>query len=303
MADETTTLNEPIAGPLERLQLGGTVQQAIDNGIAATGPVAIGDYGLVVRTATGAVDKIIDVREFEDADRFPRRIQPTVGVASFCQYLNAHKFDDITSVYQRSVYGSGTTLLTTDSLIATGVIDDHQPAGNPDVPVEANRRRHQVTMTLRPTAAARRWGSALGKNLSQHKFRDLVVDGVAEIVDPPAADLRELVSNLFAASSTEVKSVIRNGGQGTIELAENVRLVGGQGHLIEFPEQIRITLQPFAGIVETIELLVKVAPNVNGAQVMFTLEAPGVEDALAVVTADVADEIEEATGISPIFTP
>ncbi len=171
------------------------------------------------------------------------------GSASLAAYTNRYRTED-TLAYITDVYGKGTTMLTTDQqVIDVTVLDDH-PVNAPEV----GRHAHHAALILRPTAAARRWGTAIASNaISQEQFLDLVVDGIAEIASPDEGlELRDLIQDLHAIRSTEVKSVIRTGGEGAIQLSENVKLHAGPGDAVQFPEQMTIVLAPFAGIGESI---------------------------------------------------
>ncbi len=148
---------------------------------------------------------------------------------------------------------------------------------------------HTARVVLRPTASAKRWGGALDKPLDQEQFLDLVDDGITEIASPDGAVLHGLISDLHAIRTTEVKSVIRTGGEGSIELAENAQLRTGTGTKVAFPEQITLALEPFVGLREVVTLPLRVKPHVAGQRVTFTLSCAVVDDALGtVVDADVA---------------
>jgi hypothetical protein len=293
---ETTELL-PITGELLDLPgLSGTVSEAIGHAVAAGDPIEVGDYGILVRRPAGYVNELIDARDWESEPREVRHLQPLVGVSSFARYVNAHQVGH-TRIYLTDVYGSGTKMLTHDTPVANAVIDDHPNGNRPGL------RGHHARLVFRPTAAARRWGNVLeGPRLTQEGFLELVVDGVAEIANPDASVLRDLISDLHAIRTAEVQSVIRTGGQGSIQLADNVKLSAGTANRVEFPETITLVLNPFAGIPSTIQLLVRVVPTVVEHAVMFKLTAPGIEDELATVIGDLAVEIEDRVGIAPLWT-
>ena len=156
-------------------------------------------------------------------------------------YVNRYK-TDATLGYVRDLNGRGATALTSDVEIANYVLDDH-PADD----AATGFREHIATLVLRPTAAARRWGSALAaKMIDQERLLDLVVDGIAEIAEPDGATLRDLVSDLHAIRTSSARSVLRTGGQATVEVADNVSLHSGTGTKVTIPEQITIVFTPYA---------------------------------------------------------
>lgn len=301
MTDTTTELTESIElTELEALRLSefsGTVDEAISHAVAALEPIEVGDHHLLVKVPSGYQTSMIDVRDSEDLPRRVNHIQLLVGVDSLARYIDQHALAD-TRAYITDMYGSGTKALTSDCRVVEVVIDDHHAGNQPDT------RTHRAVLVLRPTAAARRWGQALADRatLSQEQFLDLVVDGIGEIVTPDGARLRDLASDLHAIRTAEVQSVIRTGGQGSIQLAENVRLSAGTGDKVEFPERITIRFNPFAGIAHSVTLEVQVRPTVQSNHVAFTLRAAALEDELAAVLGEIAAEITERTGLTPFWT-
>src|SRR5690606_31339577 len=140
----------------------------------------------------------------------------------------------------------------------TVIIDDHPTGG-------VARRAHAAKLVLRPTAAAKRWAAALkADTLTQEQFLDLIVDGLTEIGRPDGAVLRDLVQDLHAIRQTEIKSVIRTGGEGAIQLAENVKLHAGPGDTVTFPEEMTVVLTPFVGVEEQVVLNIRIKPTVGG---------------------------------------
>lgn len=143
----------------------------------------------------------------------------------------------------------------------------------------------------------------LGKPIDQEAFLDLVDDGIGEIASPDGAQLRDLISDLHAIRNAEVKSVIRTGGEGAIQINENVTLHAGTGDKVTFPERMTIVLRPFASIVSTIALDLRITPKVRDGHVSFTLSCPTLDDKLAEVLGDVAADIAERTGLNPHWQP
>lgn len=284
------------------------VDQAIEQAVTAAEPIPVGDHGLAFRLGTSTL-QVVDVRQHEDEPRLPSFITAHpkfVGVRSLAGYVVRH-IDPITTVaYVHDVYGKGAALLLSDTVAAFIVLDDHPRHGEfvavgPDV----GRRAHAADLVLRPTAAAHRWGKALtAATIGQDEFLDLVVDGITEIAEPDGALLRDLIADLHAIRSTEVRSVMRTGGQGSIELAENVKLHAGPGDEVTFPEWLTIVLQPFAGVADFVTLKVAVKPTVgNDNRVRFGLHCGEIDDRLATVIASVADDITVQTGLPCHWVP
>lgn len=276
---------------------------AIEKAIAATEPTVLNQHGAAFLVPSGYELKVLDMRAHRDPTPPPHRAgrHAFVGVASLASYVNRYK-TDATLGYVRDLNGRGATALTSDVEIANYVLDDH-PADD----AATGFREHIATLVLRPTAAARRWGSALAaKTIDQELLLDLVVDGIAEIAEPDGATLRDLVSDLHAIRTSSARSVLRTGGQATVEVADNVSLHSGTGTKVTIPEQITIVFTPYAVVrlAAPITLVLNVKPKVGkDEKVSFTLEAPALDDELARVVADIAGQLEDHTDLTPMWQP
>jgi uncharacterized protein YfdQ (DUF2303 family) len=275
------------------------VDTAVRHAIAATETEPVGDYGRAFLIPEGYTLTLVDERDQSDPDA-PHHRSGTfrfVGVLSIAQYVNRYKTDD-TLCYLNDLNGTGIESLTRDTKIARVVIDDH--------PVDATAfREHIAELVLRPTAAARRWGPALaGHHLGQDELLDLVVDGIREIAKPDGATLRDLVADLHAIRTTSARSVIRTGGQATVETADNVTLHGGTGNQVTIPETITVIFEPFAGVPASIVLDITVKPRIGqDEKVRFLLTAPKIDEQIADVLAVVHSDLEEHTAITPMWVP
>jgi hypothetical protein len=284
------------------------VEQAIANGIAATPAFEIGDHGAAFRKPNGDVE-VLDIRQWEDEPRLPSFITATpkfVSVESLARYVARHQLSDQTVAYIADTYGKGIRLLTADNDVAWVTIDDHPTL---DTSLElaeqlVGRRAHTAALVLRPTEPAKRWGAALSKDhVGQEAFLDLIVDGITEIAEPDGAVLRDLVSDLHAIRTSEVQSVVRTGGEGSIELKENVKLHAGAGTKVSFPETMQVTFVPFVGISKPVVLKVRIKPEVVGNKVVFSLTCAQLEQQLATVMGDLAASIAEHTDLNPLWRP
>lgn len=282
------------------------ITEAIHNGIAATVPVPVGDHGLAFRRSNGD-HTVVDIRQFEDEVRRPTFRSGThqfVGVMSLARYVARHIDAETTVAYVHDVYGKGISMMTSDTKAAFVVLDDHAADHPTPTAPTVGRRAHRAELVLRPTAAARRWGAVLGgKRLEQDEFLDLVVDGISEIASPDGSTLRDLIGDLHAIRSTDIKSVMRTGGEGLIEVAENVKLHAGPGSAVTFPETMTLVLNPFAAVPDAVTLNVRIKPAVRDARVVFALTCAELDDALARVLGSVADDLTDRTGLATHWVP
>ena len=275
------------------------VAEAVRNAVAAVEPRPVGQHGVAFLVPPGWQHKIEDERE-HSPEQLPEYRDLTlsfVGVRSLAAYVNRYASPD-TLGYIVDVNGKGTAPLLGDLEAAFYVLDDiPAPEGS------TARRCHRAELILRPTAAARRWGAALGKPLSQEQMLDLVVEGITEIAAPPGAELRDLISDLHAIRTTSAKSVIRTSGQLAVEVADNVTLHAGPGNRVEVPEKLTLVLAPFAGIGSTLQVDVLIKPKVTGESVTFVLTAPTLDERIASIIGEIAGHLTEATGLEPMWVP
>lgn len=285
------------------------IDAAIMHGLVATKPITVGDHGLAVRKPDGAVE-VLDVRRWEDETRLPWFITEKaklVSVESLARYIERYELSDQTVANITDPYGKGLSMLTSDTDVAWVTIDDHPTLEHLDTGLavqHVGRKAHTATLVLRPTEPARRWGKALSASaLTQEGFLDLIVDGISEIAEPDGAVLRDLVGDLHAIRTSEVQTVVRTGGEGSIELKENVKLHAGTGNRVTFPEQMTVTFQPFVGLTSQVVLTVRIKPGVGDTKVNFALSCAHLDDAIAHTVGDLAAEIVERTGLNPLWRP
>ena len=275
--------------------------QLVDNAVraaaAAAEPRKVGDFGLSILVPNGYQTLDIDVRQFELHPRERAGTFAFVDTGSFARYVNRYRDDASTLVYAIDVGADPAGLLDRGHTAFVAVIDDY--------PVNAtSARSHRALLELKPTVAARRWGQVLtGRAIDQEQLLDLVVEGAAEIVEPDAAVLRDLASNLHAIRSVEVESVIRTGGEGTIAVAENVKLRAGTARTVTFPEDLSVAFSPFMRADDVVEFDIRVKAGVRDKHVMFALTAPGLAAELLDVIDSLAIDVRAATDVEPLWRP
>ena len=279
------------------------IRTAVQHAIAAVEAQPIGEHGLAFVIPEGATLVTQDQRTLSD-ERLPtvrRHTQAFVGVRSLAAYVTRFKLDQ-TLGYIRDLTALGTDVLRAETKSAALYVLDDLP-----VDTTAAHRAHIATLTLRPTAAAIRWGRAIAADaLDQEQMLDLIADGIGEIAEPDGAALHDLIADLHAIRSTDVKSVRRTGGQATIEVAENVSLhSGSQGSTVVIPEAITVVFPPFAALAtKPVVLKVTVKPKVTSTnKVLFVLDAPGLADAISATVGEIAEQLTEGTGIEPLWIP
>jgi hypothetical protein len=294
--DPVETLSPIVYGPDDLAKL---ISTAVDHAVAATDPVQLGDHGLTYLVPAGFKLEQRDIRDLSDPILPHHRSGKFsfVSVDSIAQYVQRYQSED-TLGYITDCTGRGPASLTGDLQVARFVLDDH--------PVDGTAfREHTATLILRPTPAGRRWGAALAAGaVDQERLLDLVVDGIGEIAEPDGATLRDLIADLHAIRTTSARSVIRTGGQATVEVAENVTLHGGTGNTVTIPERITVMFLPFTGVPAEIAFDITVKPKVGrDERVSFVLDAPALDERITEVLDDVAGLLKDGTGIVPMWVP
>jgi len=273
------------------------LEVAIENAVNAASLFSINERTAGIRTPSGQV-QTIDLRAgLDPLPDYTVHDTSFASVESLGEYVNRYSGEN-TLGYVRDLTGQGIKAITSETPAAvTFVIDDH-PIDGP------GRRAHRAHLTLRPTVAARRWGAVLAGQIDQEKLLDLVVDGIGEIAAPPAAELRDLVSDLHAVRNTSAKSLIRTGGGASLEVAETVTLHAGPGNRVTLPERIDVTFAPFTASDQLIVLAVKVKPIIGkDDRISFELTAPELDTQIRIVSTTIRDELAADTNVLPLWIP
>lgn len=142
--------------------------------------------------------------------------------------------------------GSGTTVYadpTTFGVVA--VLDDHTPGGPADS--FAGWCEHVAAYRPQPTPQWTFWKRRDRKAMSQAEFVQHIEDGMADVVEPDAADLYEAAQDFRATIEGGIKSIRRpRNGQVVFALDESVRQEAGiTGASIELPAQMVLRLRVF----------------------------------------------------------
>lgn len=172
---------------------------------------------------------LIDTEQFRDA---PRRAQGAVAAddpASFL-LLIAELLGDPQSarVYADEV---GHRIVA--------VLNDDGP--------DPGWRDHRVSLRLRPTPEWEFWRKN-GGLVDQTRFAEIIEDGLADIMDPPAAEMLELAQTFHATSSGKAKFGTRlASGQRQVMWEEEVAASAGANGAIAVPETFKIGVRPFVG--------------------------------------------------------
>jgi uncharacterized protein YfdQ (DUF2303 family) len=124
------------------------------------------------------------------------------------------------------------------------ILDYHNPES-------ASWASHKAIYVSRFSVEWNRWTSFDRKKLTQAEFATLLEENASLIVDPPGAELLELVTTLEGHADIACNQMIRlPNGRAKLLYDENVSLTGqvsSKPGAIEFPTALKVQLQPFDG--------------------------------------------------------
>lgn len=182
------------------------------------------------RDGAGRVE-IVDVEQFQER---PARRKGTVRV------FDAPSFNTV--LLQNADAGDAAIYINRDpndpAIIA--VLNGDGPGG----PGWSDFR---VYLDLRQTQEWRKWRGLDGKMLPQIDFAEFVEDNLADIADPPGAEMLEIVTYLQATRNVEFKSGVRlSSGAVQLQNLESIDAKVSAGQ-IEVPQTITLGIAPFQG--------------------------------------------------------
>ncbi len=119
------------------------------------------------------------------------------------------------------------------------VLDDHHAVG-------AGWSEHRVHLPLQTSTAWRYWLGRDGRLLSHVDFSEHLEAGIAEIADPPAAKLLELVNTLQYTRNVKFDSSVAPGGGSTVTYHEEEGTKSNRGKF-DLPPRFSLRLPVFPG--------------------------------------------------------
>lgn len=239
----------------------------------------------------GAVDQYV-LREGQrveavDSERFlarPRRRSGTVVA------LDADSFGRLI-VDLGPDNGRATIYADVQALLLTGVLNDHD--------TNAGWRDHRVTLSIVRTPQWERWIAQNDKLNDQTTFALHLEENMADVIDPPGADLLELAQSFEATIDAQFKSAARlKDGARQFTYTEVIDARAGKDGQIVVPEGFTLSVEPVEGA-DPVTVRAKLRFRINSGQLRigYTLEDPaGVERK---AFDDVVDKVESATSVKP----
>lgn len=260
-----------------------TAQQAVD-------PVELDPakfYGVLLPNPTGEASW--DIRHPADEYRdHPRRATGDTtlfGPESFASRLGALAAPSDKGTW---LYGDQ------DSARIVAVLNDHEGA-------QAGWCDHRLILQLRPSPQWVTWVTHSGRMMSQKEFADLVEDAMADILEPDAATLMEVVQHFHASTHRQFQSGHRvASGQTQLSYVEETRATAGSGSPgqagnLEIPTEIALGLEPFRGC-GAYKVRARFRYRITGGQLQLGYRLTDPDRVVEKAFDQVCDAVKTATG-------
>lgn len=236
-------------------------------------------YSIVV--PEDAEHKVVDLESFLAVPRRKRGVVRLHNPASLSAYVVRHDAKD----------GTAALFADLDAARIVGVLNgpsDEAPGWGD----------HRAELTLRQTPAWKRWMSRNGIIDSQAKFAEHIEDGLAEIAEPPGADLLELAQNFQATTKAAFRSARHlNNGQRQLVYEETIDAKAGEKGQITIPAEFLIVVAPFEGSeVQTIAARLRYRLRDGNLAIGYVLDHP--EVVIRSAFSDVLAKVESATALA-----
>lgn len=213
----------------------------------------------------------------------PNRIRRAVSLdepSSFCEYVNRFKSKN-TLIF---------CALEASTHNFTAILDYH----GPDVPAYC---AHTACFLPRETREWTAWQAKDGRAMSQREFAEFIEEHRQEILEPPGAELLELVETLHGHCDARFSNAVRL-ASGALKFSydEDISLRGTittkQGEF-ELPRQLTASLSPFYGTpAVAVTARLKFTVKKPTLELRYELVRPHVivRDALCVIVKSIAEQ-------------
>lgn len=210
-------------------------QAALDAGVALAEPrLLVPGTPVSVVVPKGAEHRVVRVaaadREFEAAPLRARGTYRPATVAALIDVVKRHHDPDTTTVWVHPDNGS-----------VIAVFNDNTSA-------EPAWRDHRAQLNLTVPPEWKHWASRDGQLIGQVEFAEHIEDGLAEIVEPVAADMLEIAQTFHAHTDAQFRSSNRlHSGEVRIQYDESTTASAGKSGEMQIPETFKLAIAPFLG--------------------------------------------------------
>lgn len=259
------------------------MQAIIDLATESVDPLELDEeavYG--IRLKDGERYEVVDlVERLEKNLPAPRRLKGTVSLTnarSLVAYVKKHDGDDGQTYLFADVPGTKIQAILNGPNADPGWSD------------------HRAVLRLNRTPEWQRWLDHNGKIGDQVHFAEHIEDCLADIVDPPGADLLELAQTFAATVGVEFRSGARlDNGQRQLTYVETVDARAGNGGQLVIPGEFKLLISPFDDSA-AVEVVARLRYRLGGGtlSIGYQLHRPDVVERAAFES--VLAAVEEGTG-------
>jgi Uncharacterized conserved protein len=261
-------------------------QDIIDITLTSAEPKAltVGQYWVV-----RAGDEVHEIDLTSDEFRgFPRRITGTATLADVASLLG---------YWGKHATAGSDMFADPGAHHFCAVIDAH---GGGDGVGDADWQQHRAACGLVLSDAMAAWKARDGQAMKQDQFAEFIDENMTYIVDPPAADLLEMVQQFEATTTAVFKSGVRvQSGQRTISYVENIdATMGGnqRGGTIEVPRSIALRLPVWRNMATVVDVTAALRFRVVSDKLTLSYKLVQLTDVIDGAFAAVVDQVAEGIG-------
>jgi uncharacterized protein YfdQ (DUF2303 family) len=233
-----------------------------------------------VTVPDGTQHQIVDLEKYLPVPSRKKGSAAFTEGGSLARYVKDHDAGD----------GSAMLYADPDALTVVAVLNGHRgdSAGWGD---------HRATLTLRHTPEWKHWLALNGQLVDQVKFAEHLEDGLAEIVEPPGAEMLELAQTFQANTKVAFKSFRQlDNGQRQVSYEETIDAKAGTKGNITIPPRFQLGLAPFDGAEPyRLDARLRFRIREGDLRIGYVLDRPDV--VMRAAFDDVLTSLETATGL------
>ncbi len=142
---------------------------------------------------------------------------------------------------------------------------DYHEAANEATEQYARWCKHQVTLQLRYTEEWETWTKKNGEQMSQADFAEFIEDNGPDIIEPKAAAMYEMASNLQAKRDVQFAQAVQlSNGQTQFAYREEINGTWGSDKL-QVPTAFKILIPVYEGQ-KPVEIIARLRYRINGGK-------------------------------------
>lgn len=165
-------------------------------------------------------------------------------------------------------------------------------------------RDHKAGYTCELTPEWKRWVAGSKQPFNQVAFAEFLEANQLMIVDPPGAELLEMIQTLEGKNNVQFKSVKRlTNGKQSLDYQEDIELSGNAGTQkgkIEMPAMLTLGLAPFVGGT-SYKVSARLKYRITGTAITFQYELVDPHLIIRDAVKEMIELLTKETGIAPLM--